>query len=82
MDGVVVARLKQGSSVDLQVVPGDHTFRARLDWQTSSPLTVSVADEQRVVLEAAVGEHAQTFEGTFCQPGTSLELSPVPPAAR
>ncbi|KWV30272.1 hypothetical protein AWV63_23935 [Micromonospora rifamycinica] len=81
-DGVVVARLKQGESTMLQVSPGPHAFRARLDWLTSAPLELHVEEEAQVTLAVAAGEEVQTFHATFIQPETALELLIVEPGKK
>ncbi|WP_328338559.1 hypothetical protein [Micromonospora sp. NBC_00421] len=82
LDGVVVARLKQGESITLKVNPGPHVFRARLDWLTSAPLELHVEENMQFTLAVAAGEKVQTYDATFIRPETALELLIVEPGNR
>ncbi|MEH0822147.1 MULTISPECIES: hypothetical protein [unclassified Micromonospora] len=79
VDGDVVAKLEQGSSIDLNMQPGRHVFRAKLDWQASAALEIYVTAESKIVLEISSGEYAQTFDGAFRRPDASLEIFQVSP---
>lgn len=51
VDGTVVARLKQGESVNLTVTPGSHQVQGRMDWTTSPKLELDVGpDEEAMIL--------------------------------
>jgi hypothetical protein len=52
VDDEVVAQLKPGESVTVQVSPGLHSLEARMDWEKSAPCVVNLADDGSAVVEA------------------------------
>ena len=56
VDGTLVARLRIGSTVSLQVSPGRHSVYLRMDWIKSSPIAVRTArDHDTRIVIAVVG---------------------------
>ncbi|MBQ1036064.1 hypothetical protein [Micromonospora sp. C81] len=77
IDGHVVARLKRGAVQSVDVAPGQHVVRAHLDWQSSAPVEVHLADTETIALEAAIAERSMTFTATFLRPESGLDLQVV-----
>ncbi|MEW2594492.1 hypothetical protein AB0893_29190 [Micromonospora aurantiaca] len=77
IDGQVVARLKRGAVQSVDVTPGRHVVRAHLDWQSSAPVEVYLADTETIALEAAIAERSMTFTATFLRPQSGLDLQVV-----
>lgn len=46
-------KVKHGESVDVQVEPGTHAVKMKVDWCRSRELTVSLADGETASFEAA-----------------------------
>ena len=55
LDGVEVARLKQGEVARLTVSAGSHQLNGQLDWHSGEPLRLELTDKKRthVVIEYA-----------------------------
>jgi hypothetical protein len=51
VDGQAVARVGNGGSTTVAVMPGKHTVYMAIDWGRSKPLDVTVGPEQVVALE-------------------------------
>jgi hypothetical protein len=71
VDGWPVARLHRGESTSVPVDPGVHLLQLRLDWLSSAPVEVEVADGARV---RVLGRQAAGLTGSYITPETALEL--------
>ncbi|MBF5028515.1 hypothetical protein IRY44_02070 [Micromonospora sp. ANENR4] len=77
IDGKVVARLNRGAVQSVDVTPGRHVVRAHLDWQSSAPVDLHLADTETIALETALAERSMRFTATVLQPGSGLDLQAV-----
>ncbi len=53
LDGVVIGRVSRESSLTVQVQPGRHRLRAKIDWCSSNTVTFEAADNETVVFDVA-----------------------------
>ena len=77
LDGKQVARLRNGGSAVVHAEPGRHVLQARIDWASSPPLELELADAGSVTVEcrsAALGRAA--YLG-LVRPSAYLELRVV-----
>jgi hypothetical protein len=77
VDGRVVARLRRGTSQQIEVAAGRHRLRVRTDWQRSPEIEVEFGPDDRVTVEGAVPPGSATFTSMFLRPGEALELKVV-----
>lgn len=54
LDGVVVARLRPGQAETVSVRSGPHSIQARMDWTSSSPLSVEIPKNGKVQVEVSM----------------------------
>jgi hypothetical protein len=77
VDGRVVARLRRGTSQQIEVAAGRHRLRVRTDWQRSRVIEVEFGPDERVTVEGTVPPGSATFTSMFVRPGEALELKVV-----
>ncbi len=53
VDGRPAVRMGRGKTVNLAVEPGQHSVRARADWQTSPTLQVEISAAETVTVRVA-----------------------------
>lgn len=51
VDGEPVVRVRRGETVEVDIGPGKHTVRARMDWLSSPTLRVDVAENETVTVQ-------------------------------
>lgn len=72
VDGREVAALKQGESVAVPVPAGTHSVTGRMDWTSSPPLEVEVAENDEVRVEVALPFSA--IWNMLRRPGSALTI--------
>lgn len=72
LDGEVVARLRPGAQVEVDVPPGPHGVQARMDWASSEVVQVTSDGDSRHCV--AVGYRLSSFYATFFRPGTAIDI--------
>lgn len=77
VDGRVVARLRRGTSQQVEVAAGRHRLRVRTDWQRSREVEVEVGPDEHVTVEGSVPPGSATLINMFLRPGQALELEVV-----
>lgn len=50
IDGEVAGRIRAGQSIEIDVPEGPHVLQAKIDWCSSKPLTVDVAQTGSAVI--------------------------------
>lgn len=70
VDGRTAARVGRGKSVTVDLEPGEHSVRARMDWQTSPTLQVRVGESSTVLVKveypmAALGKLVRGAEAAI-----------------
>ncbi|GAA1968735.1 hypothetical protein [Catenulispora subtropica] len=65
VDGAVVGKVKQGTSLDLELGPGDHAVRVTGGGSRSKTVTVTVADDSHHYLDAGVHQGLLPAAGLF-----------------
>ena len=82
LDGAVAAEISHGESTALEVPPGPHEVRAKIDWCTTPPVVVT-GDEQLTVQTGTGNAFTAIFVAVFT-PSRYLRLeragsAPPPP---
>jgi hypothetical protein len=77
LDGKQVARLRSGSSAVVEAEPGRHVIQARIDWTSSPPLELQLAEAEHVTVECRSPALGRAAYLGFVRPGAYLELRVV-----
>ncbi len=67
VDGEERGKVKHGEGVEIEVAPGDHQVQMKVDWATSQPLSVTLAEGERAEFVCAPNANPLTaiFYATF-----------------
>ena len=78
VDGVKVAAIGNGKTIEIPVAVGEHRVKARLDWCSSPEVVVNVTAGQRAALAVGtVGPVYNMLANQLFRPNRYLALDPV-----
>lgn len=75
IDGSTAARLSVNGSESIDVSPGSHILRARMDWQSSKPLQVALSTDETITV--VVGSSWRMLTRIIGGWGTALDMHVV-----
>ncbi len=65
IDGVVVNRIKQGKTLQVDVPPGEHRLQLKIDWCSSKPLSFAVAEGERLTFHVKSNLRGRAFQTLY-----------------
>lgn len=74
VDGVERGKLRRGQTLRIDVAPGVHAIRARIDWQGSEVVHVDVPQEDEVLVWVTPRAHIASFWALMFKPEGWLDI--------
>ncbi len=62
IDGVEVDRIKQGTTIQIEVPPGEHELRMKIDWCSSRPMLFTVSSSENLAFHVKSNLRGRTFQ--------------------
>jgi hypothetical protein len=82
VDGDEKATVKHGQTAEVEVAPGEHELQMKVDWATSPPLRVELADGDHARFACAPNANPLTaWFYAFFKRSVYIRLEPVAPGS-